>query len=69
MPVLDIIAERDFPEVIAHARTRTAALPQDGCSSPLAISGADHYFEREGKALDAAVAPFLEKAFAGRCRP
>jgi len=67
MPVLDVIGERDFPEVIARSRTRQASLPKDRCSRTVTIAAADHYFERETKALEAAIVSFLEQAFAGRC--
>lgn len=67
MPVLDIIGENDFPEVIARSRTRRPALPKDRCSQTITMGAADHYFERETKALEAAMAPFIERAFAGRC--
>jgi hypothetical protein len=67
MPVLDVVAERDFPEVLAQARMRGAELRADDCSGSRVVSGADHYFEDSAARLAAAVAPFLERALTGRC--
>lgn len=66
-PVLDVLAEKEFNEVIATAPARKARLPKDGCSRDLTIAGADHYFDRRQQELTAAVAAFLERVFAGRC--
>jgi alpha/beta superfamily hydrolase len=67
LPVLDVIAERDFPEAIAGAKARALRLPRDGCSRSLVIGNADHYFERAPRALVDAIGQFLETAFAGGC--
>jgi len=67
-PVLDVIAEHDFPEAIAAAKVRSANLARDGCSGPLVVPGADHYFERAATGLAAAVAPFIARALAGECK-
>ena len=40
-PVLDVVAERDLPDVLALATTRAAKLPHDGCSAPLTVGGTD----------------------------
>lgn len=66
-PVLDVVAERDFPEALSHARERAAQLPADGCSAPLAVAGTDHYFGDAAARLAAAIAPFLTRALAGNC--
>ena len=67
MPVLDVIAERDFPQVLAVAPKRAATLPRDGCSKQVFIAGTDHYMENRRKELVAAMVPFLARAFAGQC--
>ena len=66
-PVLDIVAADDFPEVQAAVKLREARLPRDRCSRVVIVPGTDHYFERATDALVAAIAPFLERAFAGEC--
>jgi alpha/beta superfamily hydrolase len=66
-PVLDVVAEKEFKEVVATAPLRKARLPKDACSRDLTIAGADHYFDRRQQELAAAVATFLERVFAGRC--
>jgi pimeloyl-ACP methyl ester carboxylesterase len=67
MPVLDVTAERDFPQVLAGAAKRAAALPQDGCSKHVSIAGTGHTMENRQKQLVAAIVPFLARAFAGQC--
>ena len=67
MPLLDVIAERDFPQVLDLAPKRAATLPRDGCSKPVVIAGTDHYMENRQKELVAAIVPFLARAFAGLC--
>ena len=66
-PVLDVVAERDFPEALATAKLRAARLPRDPCSRSVVIAATDHYFEAAGAALADATATFLAQAFAGRC--
>jgi alpha/beta superfamily hydrolase len=66
-PVLDVIAGRDLPEVLAAAPLRARNLPRDRCSQQLTIADTDHYFDHRQKELSAAVASFLGSAFAGRC--
>ena len=66
-PVLDVVGERDFPEVLAAAKARTAKLPGDGCSASQVIAGADHYFGDAAQRLAASIAPFLERALDGKC--
>jgi len=66
-PVLDVIAERDFAEVKAGTVARSPRLPKDGCSRAVTIAGTDHYFDQRQKELTAAIAEFLERAFANRC--
>jgi alpha-beta hydrolase superfamily lysophospholipase len=67
MPVLDVIAERDFPQVLSIAPKRAAMLPRDGCSKQMFIAGTDHYMDNRQKELVAAIVPFLARAFAGQC--
>ena len=66
-PVLDIVAENDFPEVGDAAPLRKRGLPADGCSRAVVIAGTDHYFGNRPRELAAVIAPFLDRAFAGRC--
>lgn len=66
-PVLDIVAERDFAEVLAAAGPRARDLPKEACSRQVTIAGTDHYFDQQQKELAAAIAAFLERAFSGRC--
>lgn len=67
VPLLDVVAEGDLPEALAHARTRARLLPTDGCSKSLEIADADHFFERAAARLAAAIAPFLARALRGAC--
>jgi hypothetical protein len=67
MPVLDVVAESELPEVKAAAPLRAKRLPRDRCSRALVIAGADHYFESRQKELAAAIAAFLDRALAGGC--
>jgi alpha/beta superfamily hydrolase len=66
-PILDIVAERELPQVRASAPLRSGALPRDACSRALTIPRADHYFETARSELAAAIAAFLDDVFAGRC--
>lgn len=66
-PVLDVLAEKEFKEIVAVAPLRKARLPKDGCSRALTIAGTDHYFGRGQQELATAIAAFLERVFAGRC--
>lgn len=67
LPVLDVIAEHDFAQVLDMAPKRAATLPRDGCSKQVFIAGTDHYMENRQKELVAAIMPFLARAFAGQC--
>jgi alpha-beta hydrolase superfamily lysophospholipase len=67
MPVLDVIAEHDFPQVRDIAPKRATTLPRDRCSKQVVIAGTDHYMENRQRELVAAIAPFLARAFAGQC--
>ena len=67
LPVLDVTAERDFPQVLEFASKRAASLPRDGCSKHVVIAGADHTMENRQKELVAAIVPFLARAFAAQC--
>ena len=66
-PVLDVVAEKDLPEVSAARVSRKPRLPKDGCSREVTIAGTDHYFERRQKELAAAIAAFLDRVFANGC--
>jgi alpha/beta superfamily hydrolase len=63
MPVLDVVAENELPQVIAAAPLRAMRLPKDGCSRQATIAGTDHYFENRQKELVATIAEFLARAF------
>jgi alpha-beta hydrolase superfamily lysophospholipase len=67
-PVLDVIAERDFPEVLTHATTRAGQLPHDACSAARVIAGTDHYFGAASMQLASAIAPFIRRALDGGCK-
>ena len=66
-PVLDVLAERDFPEALASGKLRSGRLPSDRCSKSLLISGTDHYFESAAAPLAAASEEFLSRVFEGAC--
>ena len=67
IPVLDVVAERDFPEAIAFAQIRKERLPGDRCSAALVVAGADHFFGDAASRLGAAIKPFLDRALGGQC--
>lgn len=66
-PVLDVMAARDLPAVLAAAPARKQRLPHDGCSAQIVVPGADHYFEGSEKALAQEIVRFLDHAMAGAC--
>lgn len=66
-PTLDIVAERDFPEVLAQFRLRSAQRGHDRCSSGVMIVDTDHYLGGATADLTGRIAPFLARAFAGGC--
>ena len=66
-PVLDVVAERDFADVLAKSGTRASRLRNDGCSRALVVDGTDHYFGDAAARLAAAIAPFIAKALGGKC--
>jgi len=66
-PVLDVIADDDFPQVREAAPLRQPVLPHDACSERVVIAGADHYMDNRQKELAAALIPFLQRALAGKC--
>jgi alpha/beta superfamily hydrolase len=66
-PVLDILAERDFPEAFASAKLRRGRLPSDDCSRAVIVPGTDHYFEAGTAPLAATTAEFLIRSFTGKC--
>jgi hypothetical protein len=63
-PVLDVVAERELPEVAAIEPARAKRIPRDACSRSVTIAGTDHYFESQLKELSATIAAFLDCAFA-----
>ncbi len=67
MPVLDVVAERDFPEALAAAKSRASALPRDACSKSVSIAGTDHYMDGATTPLAEAIRGFLDRVFAGTC--
>jgi hypothetical protein len=66
-PVLDIVAERDFGEVLAAHSLRAGDLPKDGCSLQVTIVDTDHYMDNRQTTLAATVAAFLARALSGSC--
>jgi len=66
-PVLDVVAERDFAEVLSAATQRAPTMPKDACSRQVTIVDTDHYFDNRQKELAAAIATFLGRVFDGRC--
>jgi pimeloyl-ACP methyl ester carboxylesterase len=66
-PVLDVTADEDFPQVREAAPRRAAQSPRDACTGRIVIAGTDHYMANRQKELVAAIAPFLQRVFAGRC--
>jgi alpha/beta superfamily hydrolase len=66
-PTLDVVAQRDFPEVLEQVGARAAQLPADRCSASLTIAGTDHYFGDAAARLAAAIAPFIARALDGDC--
>ena len=68
-PVLDVVAERDFPEALAAAKLRAPQLSRDGCSAARTIAGTDHYMTGAAAPLDEEVAAFLDLAVNGCAAP
>jgi alpha/beta superfamily hydrolase len=66
-PVLDVVAERDFPKALEASEARKAQLPRDACSRALVVSGTDHYFGDAAMRLAEAIAPFIARALGGSC--
>ena len=67
VPTLDIVAERDFPEVLASVALRAPRLPRDRCSRVVTVPSSDHFFDGATAALTAEIVPFLDRVFAGGC--
>jgi dienelactone hydrolase len=67
VPVLDVAADNDLPQVRDALPKRAPKLPHDRCSKQIVIVGTDHYMENRQKELVAAIAPFLKRALAGDC--
>jgi hypothetical protein len=66
-PVLDVVAQHDFPQALAASKARKAQLPGDACSEALVVSGTDHYFGDAAPRLAEAIAPFIARALGGSC--
>jgi hypothetical protein len=66
-PVQDVVAEDDFPEVLAAAKLRARRLPRDRCSRSAAIPATDHYMNGATTPLSDTIAAFLDRVYAGRC--
>ena len=66
-PVLDVVAERDFPEALAAAGLRAPRLQRDGCSAARTIAATDHYMNGAATPLADAVAAVLDRVGDGRC--
>jgi pimeloyl-ACP methyl ester carboxylesterase len=67
LPVLDLVAERDFPEVLALAPRRAAQLPRDACSRAVTLADTDHFLAGAVPRAVELIVPFLDKALAGGC--
>lgn len=61
VPVLDVYAEQDFPQVLKLAPERQAMLQQAGNphSAQMMLPAAEHYFKEKGEELTAIVANWL----------
>ena len=66
-PILDIVAESDFPEVLASVKVRAPRLPHDRCSGQVTVAGTDHYFANATDVLAKAIETFLERALSDGC--
>ena len=66
-PVLDVIAERDLPRVLAASKLRMPRLPHDGCSKPLSIADTNHLMNGATTPLADAIAAFIDRVFTGSC--
>ena len=69
MPVLDVVAERDFPDVLAAAAQRARRPRDDRCSRSLTIAATDHFMNGATTQLSDAAAGFIGRAVAGDCAP
>jgi len=67
MAVLDVTADRDFPEALASREGRGRQLPQDGCSASITIANTDHFLDKAVPRAVERIVPFLDKALAGGC--
>ena len=69
MPVLDVVAERDFPgSAVERKVARRRNYGAIGCSAELVVDATDHYFDGAAGRLAAAIAPFIARALAGACK-
>ena len=67
IPVLDIVAERDFPETLASAKRRAPRLPRDRCSAPVTLANTDHFLDHAVPRAVERIVPFLDKALGSEC--
>lgn len=63
LPVLDLYGENDLPGVLKAAPARASALENHARSRQVRVPGADHFFDRRGAELVAAVQSFLDGEF------
>lgn len=61
-PVFDLYGEKDFPEVLALAAKRAAAIRNIRGSAQVSVAGADHFFNGMDKELVHNVKQFLDRA-------
>lgn len=59
IPILDVYGEKDFPEVIAAAPARAAAVMEKQGSAQVRVPGADHFFAKKEKALQRLIEGFI----------
>lgn len=64
IPVLDLYGEQDFPQVLAAAPQRAAAIKRIPGSAQVTVKGADHFFNGHESALAAEVGAFLDRTLA-----
>lgn len=60
LPVLDVYGERDFPEVLAAAEARRAAIAPTPGSRQRVIAGADHFYAGREQELARALREFID---------
>ena len=66
-PTLDLVAQNDFPEILAQVPVRARQLAGDRCSSMATLANTDHYLGGVTADLATRITPFLVRAFSGDC--